>query len=60
MGNIPIELRDNPAEMAKNEHDDDIEPEIEPGEIEVEEFPIADEEDDEVEEPDMDPDESEI
>jgi hypothetical protein len=46
--------------MAKNEHDDDIEPEIEPGEIEVEEFPIADEEDDEVEEPDMDPDESEI
>jgi hypothetical protein len=49
--------------MAKNEHDDDIEPEVEPGEIEVEEFPIADEEDEkdeEVEEPDMDPDESEI
>ena len=47
---------------AMNEHDDDVEPEVEEGEIEVEDFPISDEEDDDarVEEPDIDPDESEI
>jgi len=51
----------NLAEKAMNEHDDDVEPEVEPGEIEVEEFPIAnEEEDDHVEEPAIDPDESEI
>ncbi len=50
------------ALMASNEHDDDVEPEVEDGEIEVEEFPIADEDDEDgVEEtPDTDTDESEI
>jgi len=47
-----------------NEHDDDVEPEVEEGEVEIEDFPIADDEDDESvddeEEPDIDPDKSEI
>ena len=48
-----------------NEHDDDVEPEVDEGEVEIEEFPIAgDEEDDEIDyledEPDVDPDKSEI
>ena len=43
-----------------NEHDDDLEPEVEDGvEFEVEEFPDLTEEDEEME-PDIDPDKSEI
>lgn len=52
-----------------NEHDDDLEPEVEEGaEIEREEFPVLDEEDEEeiddldvdLDEVDVDPDESEL
>ena len=49
-----------------NEHDDDVEPEVDEGEVEIEEFPILDEEDeaDEIDavddDMDVDPDESEI
>ena len=51
-----------------NEHDDDVEPEVEEGEFEVEEYPILDDEDedpDEVGDEDdqvleIDPDESEL
>jgi hypothetical protein len=48
-----------------NEHEDDLEPEVEEGfEIETEEYPILEEEDAEVDpdadQPDIDPDESEL
>ena len=48
-----------------NEHDDDLEPEVEEGDIELEDFPILDEEDEDAEaigedEPDIEPDASEI
>jgi len=49
-----------------DEHDDDVEPEVEEGEFDVEEFPILDDEDEDTdgledeEEPEIDPDKSEI
>ena len=50
-----------------NEHDDDLEPEVEEGDVEIEEFPIFDDEDedadaigDDEDDPDIDPDASEI
>lgn len=62
---------DNEAGYTMNEHDDDLEPEVEDGvEFEVEDYPVLTEEDEEAEvgseqttpemERDIDPDKSEI
>ena len=54
------------SRLHMDEHDDDVEPEVEEGEFEVEEFPILDDEDEDTggveddEELEIDPDESEL